>query len=255
MNNLEIVKSESFGKMECNFYKNENGEIFVTRTQIGKALEYANPNDAIRILHNRNKERLDKFSISFKLNGVETIFYNAKGIYEICRYSSQPKANDFYDWVYDVLETIRKYGMYATDELLDNPDFAIKILEQLKIEREQKNTLQIAYEEMKPKALFAEAVETAHTSILVGDMAKLLKQNGIDIGQNRLFQWLRDNEFLCSKKGDMFNMPTQKAMNLKLFEVKERTINDPNGSIRITKTPKVTGKGQIYFINKFIQES
>lgn len=122
----------------------------------------------------------------------------------------------------------------------------------LKIAENKINTLQIAYNEMKPKALFADAVETAHTSILIGDMAKILKQNGIDIGQNRLFQWLRENGFLCNKKGDMFNMPTQKAMNLELFEVKERTINDPNGSIRITKTPKITGKGQIYFVNKFL---
>lgn len=122
----------------------------------------------------------------------------------------------------------------------------------LKIAENRLNTLQVAYDEMKPKALFAEAVETAHTSILVGDMAKILKQNGVDTGQNRFFEYLRQNGYLCNKKGDMYNMPTQKSMNLELFEVKERTINEPNGAVRITKTPKITGKGQIYFINKLV---
>lgn len=105
--------------------------------------------------------------------------------------------------------------------------------------------------EDRPKVLFAEAVETSHTSILVGDLAKLLKQNGVDIGQRRLFDWLREKDYLM-KSGSSKNMPTQKSMDLKLFEVKERTINNPDGSVRITKTPKVTGKGQTYFINKFL---
>ena len=106
-------------------------------------------------------------------------------------------------------------------------------------------------EEMKPKALFADAVATADTSILIGDLAKLIRQNGYDIGQNRLFGWLRDNGYLV-KHGDAYNMPTQKSMDLGLFEVKERTIGNPDGSTRITRTTKVTGKGQQYFINKFL---
>lgn len=106
-------------------------------------------------------------------------------------------------------------------------------------------------EQDKPKVLFADAVTTADTSILVGDLAKLIKQNGVDIGQKRLFDWLRDHGFLI-KAGNSKNMPTQKAMDLKLFEVKERTISNPDGSVRITKTTKVTGKGQQYFINKFL---
>ena len=124
----------------------------------------------------------------------------------------------------------------------------------VKIAEDKLATLQIAYEEMKPKAIFADAVETSHTSILIGDLAKLLKQNGIDIGQNRLFKWLRENNYLI-QKGESKNMPTQQSMEKGLFEVKERTINDPNGVVRITKTPKVTGKGQIYFINKFINQN
>ena len=111
--------------------------------------------------------------------------------------------------------------------------------------------LETRLEADKPKVLFAEAVETSHTSILVGDLAKLLKQNGVDIGQRRLFDWLREKDYLM-KSGSSKNMPTQKSMDLKLFEVKERTISNPDGSVRITKTPKVTGKGQTYFINKFL---
>lgn len=111
--------------------------------------------------------------------------------------------------------------------------------------------LETRFEADKPKVLFAEAVETSHTSILVGDLAKLLKQNGVDIGQRRLFDWLREKDYLM-KNGSSKNMPTQKSMDLKLFEVKERTISNPDGSVRITKTPKVTGKGQTYFISKFL---
>lgn len=108
--------------------------------------------------------------------------------------------------------------------------------------------------EDKPKVLFADAVETAHTSILVGDLAKLIKQNGVDIGQKRLFEYLRENGYLI-KNGSSKNMPTQKSMDMKLFEVKERTINNPDGTVKITKTTKVTGKGQTYFINKFLGET
>lgn len=118
---------------------------------------------------------------------------------------------------------------------------------------EQVLNLETRLEADKPKVLFADAVETSHTSILVGDLAKLLKQNGVDIGQRRLFDWLRTNGYLI-KGGISKNMPTQKSMDLKLFEVKERTINNPDGSVRITKTTKVTGKGQTYFINKFLGE-
>jgi len=106
----------------------------------------------------------------------------------------------------------------------------------------------------KPKVLFAEAVEVSNTSILIGELSKLLKQNGIDIGQNRLFQWMRDNGYLIKKKGEMFNLPTQYSMDLGLFEIKKRVVHNPDGSIRTTRTPKVTGKGQIYFINKFLEE-
>mgnify|MGYP001222841822 CR=1 FL=1 len=115
-------------------------------------------------------------------------------------------------------------------------------------------SLEAKIEEQKPKVLFADAVSASHTSILVGDLAKLLRQNGVDIGQNRLFEWLRKNGFLIGRKGDSWNSPTQYSMDLELFEVKERTHQEPDGSVRITRTTKVTGKGQQYFINKFLKE-
>lgn len=120
----------------------------------------------------------------------------------------------------------------------------------LEYSKKQLERLMLENQEMKPKALFADAVETSHTSILIGDLAKLIKQNGVDIGQKRLFAWLRENGYLM-KTGESKNMPTQIAMDKQLFEVKERTVNNPDGSVRITKTPKVTGKGQVYFVNKF----
>lgn len=128
-------------------------------------------------------------------------------------------------------------------------EIANKQFENLKLENmEQKKLLK----EQKPKVLFADAVSTSQTSILVGELAKLIKQNGVDIGERRLFKWLRDNGYLIKRKGSDYNMPTQKSLELGVIETKERTINNPDGSIRITKTPKVTGKGQQYFINKFL---
>ncbi|HEM2826376.1 TPA: phage antirepressor KilAC domain-containing protein [Streptococcus suis] len=114
--------------------------------------------------------------------------------------------------------------------------------------------LEAQIEADKPKVLFANAVEASATSILIGDFAKILRQNGYNIGQNRLFEWLRNNGFLIRKRGESYNMPTQRSMDMSLFEVKERTHNEPNGSIRISKTTKMTGKGQTYFINKFLNE-
>lgn len=162
------------------------------------------------------------------------------------------KLHKFKRWVTsEVLPAIRRHGMYAMDELIENPDLAINALTALKEERERRKQLEIKVTEDKPKVLFADAVETAKTSILIGDLAKLIKQNGVDIGQKRLFEYMRKNGYLI-KSGNSKNMPTQKSMELGLFEIKERTINNPDGTIRITKTSKVTGKGQTYFVNKFL---
>ena len=254
---MKLVKQEKFAGMEVDFYQNENGEVYMTRNQIGTALEYANPNDAIRLIHRKNSERLDAFSVSFKLNGTDgklynTVLYNEKGIYEIMRKSNQPKADEFYDFVYDVIEGLRKGELQITQKAsyqIENPiERAKKWIE----EEEKRQQLQLENEEMKPKAIFSDAVSASETSILIGALAKLIKQNGINIGQNRLYEWLRQNGYLIKRKGDMYNSPTQRAMDMGLFEVKVRTIVNPDGTVRTTRTTMVTGKGQIYFVNKFL---
>ena len=163
------------------------------------------------------------------------------------------KLRRFKHWVTsEVLPSIRKHGGYIMNQENMTPEQIMAegiLIAQRIIESKNKEI-----ERMKPKEVFADAVKTSHTSILVGDLAKILKQNGIETGPKRLFEWLRNNGYLIKRNGTDRNMPTQKAMEMGLFEVKESTVNNPDGSIRITKTTKVTGKGQLYFINKFLDE-
>lgn len=154
----------------------------------------------------------------------------------------------------EILPTIRKHGAYMTPETiektLNDPDFIIGLATRLKQANEEKSRLQAKIEADKPKVLFAESLEVSDDTINVNDLAKLLKQNGVDIGELRLFKWLRENGYLI-KSGSEYNMPTQKSMNLGLFKVKVGTYQSSDGTPRMTRTPKVTGKGQMYFINKF----
>ncbi|CRH22992.1 Gp30 [Carnobacterium maltaromaticum] len=180
-------------------------------------------------------------------------FISEAMVYKLAFKANNEVAEKFQDWLaVEVLPSIRKNGMYATDELLDNPDLLIAAATKLKEERALRLVAEQQVTELKPKALFADAVATSHTSILVGELAKIIKQNGVDIGANRLFHWLRANGFLIKRKGTDWNMPTQKSMELGLFEVKETAINRSDGSVSVSKTAKVTGKGQQYFINKFL---
>ena len=181
----------------------------------------------------------------------EQWFLTEDGLYEVLMQSRKPIAKEFKREVKQILKTIRKHGLYAKEELLDNPDIAIAAFKALKEEREARKALEAENERMQPLALFAKSVSASDTSILIGDLAKLLKQNGYDTGQKRLFEELRQRGFLM-KSGSSKNLPTQKSMELGLFEVKESTINNPDGSVRVTKTTKVTGKGQVYFVNLFL---
>lgn len=182
---------------------------------------------------------------------------NESGLYNVILRSDKPEAKPFRKWVTsEVLPSIRKHGGYLTpqkiEEVLLNPDTIIRLATDLKAEQEKRQALEAKVEEDKPLVTFAQSVTVANTSILIGELAKLLKQNGVDMGQNRLFDWMRKNGYLISRKGTDYNMPTQRSMDMKLFEIKETTISHADGHTSITKTPKVTGKGQIYFINKFI---
>lgn len=158
----------------------------------------------------------------------------------------------------EILPSIRKHGAYMTpkkiEEVLLNPDTIINLATQLKREREERLKLESKVELDKPKVIFADAVSVSKSAVLVGDLAKILKQNGIEIGAKRFFEWLRENGYLIKRKGTDYNMPTQKSMELGLFEIKESVITHSDGHTTISKTPKVTGKGQIYFINKFKSE-
>ena len=189
----------------------------------------------------------------------ETTIINESGLYNVILRSDKPEAKPFRKWVTsEVLPTIRRHGMYATpdtvEKMLADPDTTIKLLETIKQERTARQALEIKVEADRPKVLFADAVSASHTSILIGDLAKILKQNGMDIGQNRLFQRLRDEGYLI-RDGERRNMPKQRYMDSGLFQIKETTINNPDGSIRVTRTVKVTGKGQQYFINRYLQKN
>lgn len=172
-------------------------------------------------------------------------------IYRLVIKSQLPTAERFERWVFDeVLPSIHKHGMYAEDELLDNPDLLISVAQKLKEERERNKALKAENDRMRPKEIFADAVSASDTSVLVRDVAKMIKQNGIALGEKRFYAWLRDNGYVC--KGS--TMPTQKAMEMGLFEIVVRAVDRGNGLPIETRTTKVTGKGQQYFINKFLNK-
>ena len=221
---------------------------------VADILGYSKPRNAIA-LHVDEDDAL-KWGVMDELGRKqETTIINESGLYSLILSSRLPQAKEFKRWVTsEVLPTIRKNGMFATDELLDNPDFAIATLQRLKEEREAKKLLEAKIEADRPKVLFADAVSASKSSCLIGELAKILKQNGIDIGQNKLFQWLRSNGYLISRRGESWNQPTQKSMQLGLFELKKTNINHADGHTTVNTTTKVTGKGQQYFINKFLNQ-
>ena len=253
MNEIQIFKNDSFGAVRT--VEVEGVPYFVGK-DVAEILGYSDTNKAIA-MHVDDEDKIlnDKSSPSFGQRGATLI--NESGLYSLILSSKLPKAKEFKHWVTsEILPTIRKHGAYMTDSVIEqaltSPDFLIQLATQLKEEQAQRKALEQRVEADRPKVLFADAVETSQTSILVGDLAKLIKQNGVDIGQKRLFAWLRDNGYLI-KSGSSTNMPTQRSMDMKLFEVKERSISNPDGSVRVTKTTKVTGKGQTYFINIFLK--
>lgn len=250
MNELQIFNNEDFGSIRT--ITKDNKTYFVGN-DVAKALGYSETAKAIRT-HCKGVSEMD-----IPTNGgVQTMKMITEGdIYRLVIKSQLPQAEKFESWVFDnVLPSIRKNGGYiAGQETLSDEELLSKALlvanNKIKehdaiIERQQAKI-----EADKPKTIFADAVSTSRTSILVGDLAKLICQNGVQIGQKRLFDWLRDNGYLI-KSGSSRNMPMQRYIEQGLFEVKESNMQNPDGSVRITRTTKVTGKGQIYFINKFI---
>ena len=251
MNELQIFSSEEFGSVRT--ITNDNEPMFCL-ADICKALEIKNATDVAKRLEEDEVTRLNLGSQS-----GETNFVTESGLYAVILRSDKPNAKKFRKWVTsEVLPSIRKNGGYiAGQETLSDEELMAKALLVANNKIKERDAIierqQAKIEADKPKTIFADAVSTSHTSILVGDLAKLICQNGVQIGQKRLFEWLRQNNFLI-KSGSSRNMPTQKSIDLGLFEIKESTVQNPDGSVRITRTPKVTGKGQIYFVNKLIKE-
>ena len=234
-----------------------NGEVLFNPKDVAKCLDIKNVNDNISRMNKNQVRKLTNKDISKvgysdfrKLHNTGENFLTEAGVYKLIFKSHKEAAERFQDWVTDeVLPSIRKTGGYLgnTKELSEEEIMAKAFMIAQKTIENQKKQL----EEQKPKVIFADAVASSKGTILIRELAKILKQNGVDIGEKRLYKWLRDNGYLIKQKGSDYNTPTQRAMNLKLFEVKETNINTSDGTIIISKTTKVTGKGQIYFINKF----
>lgn len=205
-------------------------------------------------------EVISNYPITDKLGREQqALFVNEDGLYDVILDSRKTEARQFRKWITsEVLPTIRKHGAYMTDDALQkaiqNPDFLIQLATELKNEKQKRLVAEKKIQETRPQVIFADAVTASSDSILVGELAKLIKQNGVDTGQRRLFKWLRGNGYLCKKTGECFNEPTQYSMELGLFEIKKTVIQKPDGSAIISKTVKVTGKGQVYFVNKFLSE-
>lgn len=250
MNDLKIWENPEFGELRI---VEMNGDPWMVGVDVAKALGYANTKDALASHVDEEDKRIIQRSenATFDIPNRGLTIINESGLYSLVLSSKLPGAKRFRRWVTgEVLPSIRKDGGYIkTAPGMSDADIMAKaiLLAQKTIEGQK---AQIA--EMTPKALFADAVSASSTSILVGDLAKLIRQNGMDIGQNRLFDWLRNNGYLIRAKGMGWNMPTQRSMDLGLFEVKETSITHSDGHISVNKTVKVTGKGQIYFVNKLV---
>ena len=243
-NELQVFENNQFGQVRAIM---KDGEPWFVAADVCRALEIANNRDALTRLEQDEKG----VALTDTPGGAQEVtIVNEPGLYALVLGSRKPEAKAFKRWVtHEVIPSIRKTGAYMTPETIEkvlmNPDTIISLATQLK-------ELQTKVEKDKPKVLFADAVAASHTSILIGDLAKLIRQNGVEVGQNRLFQWLRDNGYLIKRKGSDWNMPTQRSIEMGLLEIKESTHIDGNGCNVTTKTPKVTGKGQAYFVNKFL---
>jgi len=250
MNQLQIFNNTEFGEVRTTQI---DGKVYFVATDVAKSLGYARPSNAV----SQHCKGALKQGIPTNGGTQEMNVIPEGDIYRLVIRSELPGAEKFERWIFDeVIPSIRKTGGYIAgqESMTDEELLAKALLVTQKIIKEKENqikSLETKVEVDKPKIVFADAVSVSKTTILVGELAKILKQNGIDVGQNRLFKWLRQNGYLISRKGTDYNVPTQKSMELGLFEIKETCVTHSDGHTSINKTSKVTGKGQIYFINKF----
>lgn len=252
MNLAIIEKREVLGK-EFRIYGDFENPLFLAK-DVAEWIDYGISNVSKMVKSIDENEKMIT-----RINNTSATFLTEDGLYEVLMQSRKPIAKAFKKEVKTILKEIRKNGGYiATKETDTDEEIMARALlvAQRTIERknEKIKELETKVEEAKPKVLFADAVETSKTTILIGELAKLITQNGYKIGQNKLFAWLRDNGYLIRRQGTDYNMPTQKSMEMKLFEIKETVVTHSDGHITVSKTPKVTGKGQIYFINKLKED-
>lgn len=251
-NELQIFNNPEFGEIRT---LEEGERVLFCGSDVAKALGYTNPSKAI----SDHCKGVTKRYTPTKSGTQEMSFIPESDLYRLVFSSKLPTAEKFTDWVTDeILPTIRKHGAYMTPDVIErtltDPDYIIQLATTLKDEQQKRKALEAQAEENRPKVLFADSVAASHTSILIFDLAKILKQNGVEIGGHRLFDWMRKNGYLVRRDGNDHNMPTQRSMEMGLFEVKETTVSHSDGHISVNKTPKVTGKGQQYFINLFLSK-
>lgn len=250
-NQLQVFSNEQFGSIRI---IERNGEPWFVAADVCRALEISNNRDAISRIDEDEKD----VALTDTLRGKQNMtIVNEPGLYALVIGSRKPEAKLFKRWItHEVIPSIRKHGAYMTPETIEktltDPDFIIRLATQLKDEQAKRVALEAKVEADAPKVLFADSVAASKQSILIGELAKLLRQNGVNIGQNRLFAKLREEGYLGTK-GEYYNIPTQRAMDMKLFEIKKRAITSPDGRNIVSTTTKVTGKGQCYFVNRFLR--
>lgn len=247
MNSLKVFENKEFGKVRT---ITENGEPLFIAADVCKALDIKNFTQAVSRLDTDERSMLN-IGRQGKTNVV-----NEYGLYNLVLASRKPEAKAFKRWItHEVIPAIRKHGGYLTpaktEELLSDPDLIIQLATNLKEERAARSKVEQQLAVAKPKVLFADAVAASDSTILIGDLAKIIKQNGHAVGQQRMFKWMRENGYLIKRMGADYNSPTQKAIELGLFKIKETAITHSDGHVTVSKTVKVTGKGQQYFIAKF----
>lgn len=252
MNNLQIFTNQEFGQIRT---VDVNNEPWFVGKDVCEALGYTNSRKAL--CDHVKESHKNTVTIRDGIGNPNKTIIDEAGLYSLVMRSKLPQAEAFQEWVTgEVIPSIRKHGAYMTDDVIkqaiQSPDFLIKLATELKEEKEARQQAEASLQVAKPKVLFADAVSASDSTILIGDLAKILKQNGYNTGQKRLFQWLRDNGYLIKRQGTDYNSPTQRSMELGLFRVKETPIIHADGHVTVNKTVKVTPKAQIYFANKFL---
>ena len=256
MQELQIFDSPEFGQIRT---IERGGEPWFVGKDVAAALGYSDTKSALTDhVDSKDKQIIQRGQIAtLDIPNRGLTIINESGLYSLVLSSKLPGAKQFKRWITrEVIPSVRKQGAYMTPDKLEqvllNPDTLMQLAQNLKEEQEKRKALQEQVEAQRPAVIFAGAVETSKSSILIGELAKIIKQNGVSIGQNRLFDWMRKNGYLIRRNGSDYNMPTQRAMEMGLFEIKETSIVHADGHTSISKTPKVTGKGQVYFVDLFL---